>query len=146
MQNLFEAVKSLHYKDAIHVKRGYKLSEASIADNANHLIEEAVEVQAELLKGLREGLTWYSLQHPLSKDLRQELADLAIVYNHLLVRLNLTPKDVEVEALAKLKDAFTKDPSKVTASKAGVTRSGRDDGPVSRADRAESFGYRAEDL
>ena len=108
----------LHNVDAIHVKRGFKLSEATALDASNHMLEEAVELQAEVIAG--DGSP---------ESVVEEAADTLICYLHLLKRMGVKVDDVTDRAYNKLLEVFTCDPKKVTAVKPGKTRKGRAPSP-----------------
>ena len=116
IQDLLDYVEELHQKDAIHVRRGFKLSQATALDASNHLLEEAIELQAEVIQNQEFGYT---------DDMLDEASDVLVCYLHLLRRKCMPLSKVAEHAKEKLQRAFTTDPSKVTAIKPGVTRKGR---------------------
>lgn len=125
MITLRDKIVHLNHVNAIHVNRGFRLQEVSIAVCSNHMIEEAVEAQAEILS---LGINNYNSTtlSPGSKELIvEELGDMQVCYHHLLVKLGITPEEVELAAVKKLEKNFTLDESKVTAIKPGLTRKGR---------------------
>ena len=117
LNRLLSKIDSLYEQDAIHIKRGFKVrSEGSSTVASNHLIEEAVELQAEVLEDNREGTI-------------EEAGDLLTLFCHLLKRCHIPLQEVVDLAVAKLERVYTTDPSKVTAITSGVTRRGRKEAP-----------------
>jgi len=113
MKELYEYVEWLHKVDAYHRKRGFRLSEASDTICTNHLIEEAVELQAEVLNDDDAGIV-------------NECSDLMACVIHLLVSRNISIDDVQHAALKKLGSVFTTDKDEVLTSKPGFARSNRE--------------------
>ena len=113
MQKLIDKVAELYEADAIHIKRGFRVrTEGSLMVASNHLIEEAVELQAELLFGDRPKQV-------------EEAGDLLTLFCHILKRGDITLAEVVDSAYEKACRNYTTDPTKVTAHTPGVTRSGR---------------------
>lgn len=113
MQKLIEKVKQLYEADAIHIKRGFRVqSEGSLMVASNHLIEEAVELQAELLFGEKPAQI-------------EEAGDLLTLFCHILKRGDISLEEVVEAALAKAEKNYTTNPDEVTAITPGVTRRGR---------------------
>lgn len=109
---LNETVIALHNAGAFHKRRGFRLDAADERDATNHLLEEAVELQAECFRGR------YQTQI-------NEAADLLGVFLHLLWMMGI-PLPVVVERCAeKLKENFTLDPSEVETATPGFTRGNR---------------------
>ena len=126
MSQLYDEVLRLHQANAIHIRKGFHLLDASIADCTNHLLEETVEAQAEVLSVLcLAGLSHVEYWGDNRASVIEELGDARSVYLHLLIRMGLTEEDVDKIALEKLARSFTSDPDKVTATIPGVTRKGR---------------------
>ena len=105
-------VARLHNLGAMHIRRGFRLSDATPELAANHLLEEGVELQAEIMNGDRQAML-------------AEASDLLAVLTHLLHMLEIPIENVAAAALAGLSKNFTLSPDAVTASRPGFTRSGR---------------------
>lgn len=116
MSNKFSAlvdlVVNLHDEGAIHKKRGFSLHDVSVVDISNHLLEETVELQAEVMHGTH-------------KEQLDEAADTLAVYLHLLVASGLPPDDVIDRCISKLNHNFTLDKSEVLTDTPGITRKSR---------------------
>ena len=124
VDELVAYVNKLHDADAIHVKRGFRLSEATAADASCHMLEEAVKLQAEVLQESQKHGSQVSMNWRLN-GIIEEAADTLICYLHLLRRTDVTINMVAECAIKKLETVFTTDPDKVTAVKPGVTRKAR---------------------
>ena len=110
-----KAVRHLLDCDAIHIKRGFRISDTNLFTVTNHLLEEAVEFQAALT---------------MSKDADHaldEAADLLMIFTHALAQAGISFDAVCERAESKLLTHWTIDPSKVTAVQPGLTRKSRAD-------------------
>ena len=113
MDKLIEKVRQLYEADAIHIKRGFRVrTEGSLMVASNHLIEEAVELQAELLFGEKPAQV-------------EEAGDLLTLFCHILKRGDISLEEVVDSAVEKAERNYTTDPEQVTAVTPGVTRRGR---------------------
>ena len=113
MQKLIDKVAELYEADAIHIKRGFRVrTQGNMTVASNHLIEEAAELQAELLFGDRP--------HQV-----EEAGDLLTLFCHILKRGDITLAEVVDSAVEKAGRNYTMNPLEITAIVAGVTRSGR---------------------
>lgn len=119
VEDLYEFVQKLHDGNAKHKRRGFGLKEASLAVISNHLIEENVEFQAELLSG---------------DQIKQlaEAADVIGAFLHAIYAAGL-PLDVVVRAAEMgLRTNFTFDEREIETNTPGFTRQNRrncDDSP-----------------
>lgn len=112
--DLILRVQQLHELGAFHVKRGFSLKDAKLTTASNHLIEEAVELQAEVLDG--------------NYDTKlEEAADVLLVYLHLLHLSKVSFSEVVSFAERKLEKNFTLDRSEIKTKTPGYTRSNRDE-------------------
>lgn len=126
MTDLYKFVKVLHESNSIHLRRGYRLQDGTILTCTNHLLEEMVEAQAELITIPRSGSVDSTVLAPDEYDrVVEELGDVWAIFCHLLVRLNLSEMEIEKEQIKKLKKLFSNDPSLITAVAPGLTRRGR---------------------
>ncbi len=102
---LFDKVIRLHNLNAKHIKRGIRLLDYTIADNTCHLIEEAAEIQAEILPS---GFAWASStgNYNVTKEMYEEIGDTLSVLYHLIVRLGMSLEEVEKAACKKLETVF----------------------------------------
>lgn len=111
---LVKIINGLWDKNAIHVRRGFRIQDIDSIAIGNHLIEEAVELQSAIIE----------------KDWAQTIEEASDVLLILLQLLhNADPQisigDVVHVAKQKLEKAFTTDQSKVTAKKPGFSRKNR---------------------
>lgn len=113
-------LRELYDEDAIHVKRGFRIRHTQLRTITNHLIEEAVELQAAIEDDIgtpeQEDAVW------------EEAADVLLIYMHLLRKRGMGFMQVCRVAMDKLHKNWTTDPAKVTAVNPGFTRRGRKDG------------------
>lgn len=113
LETLIQLVSDLYENNAIHVKRGFRLrTEGSNLVASNHLIEEAVELQAELIAENREATV-------------EEAGDLLTLMCHILKRNNISIEEIAASAVEKVARSYTLNPEEVTAITPGVTRRGR---------------------
>ena len=113
MKKLIEYIDELHDTNAIHIKRGFCLQEANPIFATIHMLEEAVELQAEVCcDGPREAVV-------------EEAADTLACYLHLLRILDISAEEVEERAIEKLKSVYTLNPDEVLTSTPGMTRRSR---------------------
>ena len=108
MSALFNLVKTLHNCNALHVRRNKHLQSWSVAENSNHLIEEVVEIQAEVFKiPDMSNLPIVAVNGRTRKKLVEEIGDaLAVMYN-LMYRCDITESEVNHVAVAKLNETFS---------------------------------------
>ena len=112
IKQLVNRVRELHEQGAYHKKRGFSLKNTKLSVATNHLIEEAAELQAEILDGS-------------SKNQIEEAADVLLVYLHLLKISQLEFNDVVKFAADKLEQNFTLNPSEILTTTPGFTRKNR---------------------
>jgi len=112
MQKLIDLVDLLYEHNAYHVKRGFRINESSPLIASNHLLEEAVELQAEVIEADREAII-------------EESGDLLALFCHLIKQTDITLEEVVDSAVNKLNKAYTTNPAEVTAATPGVTRRSR---------------------
>ena len=113
-EHLFSVVEKLHQSPHYHVRRGFGLGDLPVHLASNHLIEEATELQAELL-----------MPTPDREKVLKELADVIGVFHCICVKLGVTPQMLMTLAATNLQETFTSDTSKVRGPLGGVTRSTR---------------------
>lgn len=101
MKALVEDITKLHASGAYHIKRGFRLNELPIQIAGNHLIEEAAELQAELLTKNYD-----------KKLVTEEASDVLTLLLRILVAADIKLPAVVREARKKLKSRFTTDPKK----------------------------------
>ena len=118
IEELYSKIQKLHAEGAYHIKRGFSLKDAEPVRTANHLIEEVVELQAEIIEG----------EYDLSLE---EASDVLLVYLHLIHLLGI---DFGVYlshiidcANKKLDKNWTLDKSKILTNTPGFTRRNRDE-------------------
>ena len=105
IKKLKEMYKTPHY----HKRRGFLLGTATSTMVSCHLLEEVVELQAEVIVNNRKGI-------------EEEAADTLVLLLHLFETLNLNIDQVETRALTKLKTTFT-----TKKQEGGFTRRDRND-------------------
>lgn len=115
LTDLVLKIRELIEKGGYHVKRGFKLADVPAVVISNHLLEEAVELQAEVIVG------------DSSLATRQEAADVLLVFLHLLEKTGLPLYLVAETALATLNKEFTLDLANLKTSTPGFSRSARQD-------------------
>ena len=91
---LIKKLKAMHETPHYHKKRGFLLGTASPEMVSCHFLEEAVELQAEVIVNNREGIF-------------EEAGDTLLMLLQLFLTLDLDLDQVEAAALVKLKAAFT---------------------------------------
>lgn len=111
-KQLVNRINELHRQGAYHIKRGFSLRYAKKATSTNHLIEETVEYQAEILDGTRD------------KQI-EEASDVLVVFLHSLEINDLNIEEIIDCASKKLEKVFTLDKSKIQTETPGFTRSCR---------------------
>lgn len=116
IDRLLAFIQELHDLGAIHRKRGFSLQEATVELAANHLIEEAVELQAEA-----------TISHDKAGVI-DESADVIAVWLHLIILSDVSFEEVVVRCIEKLGEAFTLDKNEVLTDTPGFTRRNRQDG------------------
>lgn len=112
IEELIDFIIDLHQHGAIHIKRGFSLRDSSKAIASNHLLEEAVELQAETMHGTEESIT-------------EEASDVLAIWLHLLVHCNISFESVVERCHTKLRQTFTFDESETTTNNPGFTRRNR---------------------
>lgn len=114
LADIIDLVKHLHAERAMHVKRGFCLSDLDVERTSNHLLEEAIELQAEVLEGHRDGVV-------------DESADVLATWLHLLQYQKIDFQEVLERCRQKLLDVFTFDPEDVLTTTPGYSRRHRQD-------------------
>jgi phosphoribosyl-ATP pyrophosphohydrolase len=115
VDDLIALIKNLCDSGARHKKRGFLIREATPELNAIHLVEEAVEVQAEVI---------------ISRDkngIISESADMLAIWLHLLVMCDITFEEVVAKSVEMLGNKTTCEESEVLTSTPGFTRRNRQD-------------------
>lgn len=109
---LWDHIVMLHKQGAYHKKRGFSLADVSAAVACNHLIEESVELQAEIMCGTKENQVI-------------EASDaLATLLSTIFVQ-GLNIHDVISAADRKLYENFVYDKSEINTTTPGFSRSNR---------------------
>lgn len=110
-------IQELHKARALHIKRGFCICDANALISSNHMLEEAVELQAAVIDNDRD-------------EIIKEAGDVVLCLLHTLQHSDITAKEVLDKALQRLDSAFTTDPSKITAIKNGFSRTNRGSEPA----------------
>lgn len=112
---LLALVQELHDNGAIHKKRGFSLHDSTAELSANHMLEEAVELQAEAtIARNRDGVV-------------EESADVMATWLHLLIHCDVAFEEVVARCMEKLGDTFTLDEDQILTDTPGFTRRNRQD-------------------
>ena len=112
MKELLSLIDELYEVNAYHVKRGFRLKEATSLMVSNHLLEEAVELQSEIMANNREAIV-------------EEAGDVIVLFARVLRTTDVGLDEVLTFATKKLNKIFTTDPNKVTAISPGTSRRAR---------------------
>lgn len=100
-EDLMLQVAGLIRNNAMHRRRELKLQDATIATCTNHIIEEAVEIQAAALDP-----RCLNAPSPARTALIEEIGDLLGVLCHLMVMANIPAKSVMQWEANKLERIF----------------------------------------
>lgn len=111
---VYDRIREMHRTPHYHKKRGFMLGKVSESMVACHLVEESVELLAEVIQGNPEGV-------------REEASDVYALVMHTLKTLNITLEEIEEITLKKLNDAFTTDQQEVITNTPGATRRNRNE-------------------
>jgi phosphoribosyl-ATP pyrophosphohydrolase len=121
INELINLIRYLIDENAIHKKRGFSLQESTLELAANHLIEEAVELQAEAtISRNRDGIV-------------EESADVLATWLHLLLLCGVSFDEVVDKCAKKLNQEFTFSKNEVLTDMPGFTRRNRQDDKELRA-------------
>lgn len=107
---LIALVKELHDKGSYHKKRGFSLRDSTAQLASNHMIEEAVELQAEA-----------TITHDRDATI-EESADVLATWLHLLLHCEIVFQEVVDRCDSKLREIFTDDPSEIGTTTPGIMR------------------------
>jgi len=120
MSYIQQRIKQLKRNNAVHVKRGYCINDISVELQSNHLLEEVVELQAEILANHHE-------RNPNAEKIVKEACHVYACFIHLMVRLGIDFRQLEEVTDEMLSANWTTNPEEVTAKEPGFTRAGRAD-------------------
>lgn len=113
IDKLISLVRTLVATGAYHRKRGFSLSDSTPTIASTHMLEEAVELQAEvLITGDREAII-------------EESSDLLATWLHLLLQCDVEFETVVDKCIQKLHSVFTCDINELETSTPGVMRRSR---------------------
>jgi phosphoribosyl-ATP pyrophosphohydrolase len=115
LEELDQEIRQLREVNAYHVKRGFRLDDVPLGFITNHLLEEAVEFQAEMLFSRN------------MDSVKEEAADTLLCFLHALQAGCVSLRDVLDVAGEKLSKTFTTDPEKVLTKTPGFTRRNREE-------------------
>jgi NTP pyrophosphatase (non-canonical NTP hydrolase) len=113
-ETAYELVQHMHQTPHYHIRRGFRLDEASLLFACNHLLEEGVELAAELLP-----------EKPDHDKVMKELADVLGVFFSICVKLGVSPQMVSAVAETNLRETFTPRVEEVRGPVGGFNRSTR---------------------
>jgi len=114
LQEIIQTIDQIWQRNSYHKKRGFRIREQSADKAGCHLVEEAVELLAEVMD--EDGTTDAVLD---------EAADVLICFSRVLYDHGINLGQLEARAYRKMHDAWTDDPSEITAKIPGTTRRGR---------------------
>lgn len=111
MQTLIDKIRRLgnHY----HAKRGFRLKDVRPEVTGCHLVEEAVEVMAEILEKNHQGIT-------------EEVGDLLCLIAQVCIAHHIDFSGVLEVAHKKLNKFWIEDPADIITKTPGFTRRNRD--------------------
>lgn len=115
VEDVERAVRKLVADGAFHKRRGFSLRGVPASVITNHMLEEAVELQAECLIGCR-------------RQQIKEAADLLGAFLHLLQAFGITLQEVSQQTLDNLRQNFTTNRADVQTESPGYLRSNRTGG------------------
>lgn len=128
IKKIWRRVCKLHEQGAYHVKRGFCLRDSLPFTASNHLIEEATELQAEVVERqinyLNQKWTEDDDADNYNRSI-EEAADVLLVFLHLILVSNLRFKDILKFAWKKLNKNFTLNKDEVLTKTPGFNRSNR---------------------
>lgn len=107
-------IHELDKRGAWHKRRGFRLSDATTQIATNHLLEEAVELQAEMANG------------NFASQIK-EAGNLLGVFLHLLWMAGIPLERVISSTFKTLDENFTFDESEIVTNQRGFTRATRAD-------------------
>lgn len=110
MKRVIDKLKSMWGKK-YHVKRGFLLLGTDEVLTSNHLLEEVVELQAEIVYGT-------------DATILEEVVDVYIVFANLIAKLDLSEALIEKLSIEKLDRVFV-DKAEVQSTNPGYTRHNR---------------------
>ncbi len=116
-------IDKLFMSKAYHKKRGYRIDEQSTDRVGVHLVEEAVELLAELMDGTPETVL-------------EEVADVMILLSRVIYDKQIQPEWVEEAVVKKLNAIWVTDPKDVLTDNPGMTRQNREGSK--KQDRAQA--------
>jgi NTP pyrophosphatase (non-canonical NTP hydrolase) len=119
IQDLWHEIEELRRQNATHRKRGFRINDLTPAMQSCHLLEETVELQAEVLNTPR------ATEEHLAKEASHVLA----CFLHLLQKHGLSLEKVAAEAIRMCRQHWTTNPEDVVAREPGFTRKGRGEIP-----------------
>ena len=109
-QELIALVAELRDKNAYHRKRGFQLQDSTSTLISNHLLEEAVELQAEAcIEENREGVI-------------DESSDVLATFLHLVLHCKVDFQEVINRCTEKLLKTFVYDPNDLLTDTPGYSR------------------------
>lgn len=122
IEQLSNKVYELHHAGAIHVNRGYRLSESTPAFAAFHAMQEMAELYEEVQFGHLNPICDVGLRE---RKIEEAGDALACLFHWILLEDNISLDGIAARAIEKLNERFTTDPSKVKAKFRTFTRTGR---------------------
>lgn len=116
LARLIDMIQTLIDNGSYHKRRGFRLADATPLFTSQHLLEEALELHAEIIA---------SADHENSEAILEEAADTILMFLHLIQQQNISLPTLLEAAQRKLAATFTTDVSEVTAIGPGGTRRSR---------------------
>jgi hypothetical protein len=130
--DLWAEIEELRRQNAYHRKRGFRINSISASMQSCHLLEETVELQAEVLTApnLPEGSLYYPLATADHLDaVTKEASHVLACFLHLLQKHGLSLGEVAAEGVRMCRRHWTTNAEDVVARELGFTRKGRGEIP-----------------
>ena len=118
MRILFQKIADLWERNAYHIKRGYRIQEQSTTKAGCALIEESMELLAELLEEDKADMA----------AVTEEAADVLICLTRILFDCDISVADVLAQADKKLQAIWVNSLAEVRTNTPGFTRRSRASG------------------
>lgn len=120
--DLWLEIEDLRRGNAYHRKRGFRINDLSSAMQSCHLLEETVELQAEVLNTPR------AMEDHLGA-ITKEASHVLACFLHLLQKHGLSLEEVAAEGVRMCRRHWTTNLENVVTKEPGFTRKGRGEIP-----------------
>jgi hypothetical protein len=145
LNDVWYMIDELKARNAWHRKRGFRINDIGVLMQTNHLVEETVELQAEVVKHLVDsGATFggNEIVHDPARrtEVIEEAGHVLAVLVHLLRKLGVSPGEVCHSAVHCCEKNWTTNVAEVTSPSPGQTRRARQESQGLPASRLGSQG------